>query len=138
MTLTEKAAYLKGLTEGLGLDANKPETKIINELITLIEDMSRTIADLEEDVEYLNDYIEEVDEDLETIEEDFYAEDDFDCDGDCDCCDCDCDCDFDDGEDFDEECYEIECPSCGETICFDSTIDRDDLVCPACQEKIGG
>ena len=138
MTLTEKAAYLKGLTEGLGLDAAKPETKIINELIALVEDMSRSIADLEEDVEYLNDYIEEVDEDLGTLEEDFYAEDDFDCDGDCDCCDCDCDCDFDDDEDFDDECYEIECPSCGETICFDSTIDQNDLVCPACQEKING
>ncbi len=136
MTLTEKAAYLKGLTEGLGLDSAKPETKIINELIALTEDMARTIADLEEDVEYLNDYIEEVDEDLGALEEDFYSDDDFDCDGDCDCCDCDCD--FDDDEDFDEECYEIECPSCGETICFDSTIDREDLVCPACQEKIGG
>ena len=74
MTLTEKAAYLKGLTEGLGLDSAKPETKIINELIALVEDMSRTIADLEEDVEYLNDYIEEVDEDLGTLEEDFYSE----------------------------------------------------------------
>ena len=80
MTLTEKAAFLKVLTEGLALDAAKPETKIINELISLVEDMSRTISDLEEDVEYLNDYIEEIDEDLgdleETIFDDEYDYDD--------------------------------------------------------------
>ncbi len=135
MTLTEKAAYLKGLTEGLGLDAAKPETKIINELISLVEEMSRSIAYLEEDVEYLNDYIEEIDEDLGTLEEDVYYDDEEDFD-ECDGC-CGCDGDFEDDDDFDEEeCYEIECPSCGETICFDSTIAPEDLVCPACQEKI--
>ena len=138
MTLTEKAAYIKGLAEGLGLDAEKPETKIINELLALTQDMARTIADLEEDVEYLNDYIEEIDEDLGALEEDVYCDDDWDdcdccdcCDcedDDCDCCDCDCDCDC--------ECFEIECPACGETVCFDSTIDPEDLACPACGAKI--
>lgn len=133
MTLTEKAAYIKGLAEGFSLDETKPETKIINELISLVEDMSRTIADLEEDTEYLNDYIEEIDMNLGTLEEEFYdSEDDFD---ECDGC-CGCDGDFDDDDLDDEECFEIECPSCGETICFDSTIDPADLVCPACQEKI--
>ena len=33
MTLTEKAAYIKGLAEGLALDETKPETKLIKELI---------------------------------------------------------------------------------------------------------
>ena len=32
MNVTEKSAYLKGLAEGLGLDPQKPETKIINAL----------------------------------------------------------------------------------------------------------
>lgn len=137
MTLTEKAAYIKGLAEGLSLDGTKPETKIINELLALVEDMARSIADVEEDIEYLNDYIEEIDEDLGALEEDVY---DCDCEDDYDECDgcCGCDGDFDD-DDFDcEECFEIECPSCGETVCFDSTIEPEDLVCPACQEKING
>ena len=33
--------------------------------------------------------------------------------------------------------YEVTCPSCGETVCFDSELDPEHLVCPACQEKFG-
>lgn len=129
MTLTERSAYIKGLAEGLALDETKPEAKLINELISLVEDMARTISDLEDDTEYLNDYIEEIDEDLGVIEEDFYGDDcDCDCDDcDCDCDDCDCDCD--------EDLFEAECPSCGEQVYFDKTIDPEDLTCPACGEK---
>ena len=56
------------------------------------------------------------------------ADDDFECDGNCDCCDEDC-------ELNEEDYFEVECPSCGDTICFDSTIDPEELVCPACGEK---
>ena len=131
MTLTEKAAYIKGLAEGLGLDAEKPETKIINELLALTQDMARTIADLEEDVEYLADYVDELDDDLALVEDEVYGleDDDFECDGDC------CNCDLEDCME-EEECIEIVCPSCGETVCFDSTIDPEDLACPACGAKI--
>ena len=38
---------------------------------------------------------------------------------------------------FDEHMQEFECPSCGETVCFDSSLEPDDVVCPACGEKIG-
>lgn len=132
MKLTEKAAYIKGLADGLALDASKPEAKVIGELISLVEDMAQTISDLEEDAQYLNDYIEEIDEDLGMVEEDVYGDED-DCDYDCDDCD---GCDGCDGCcDEDEECYEVTCPSCGETVCFDATLDPKDLVCPACQEK---
>ena len=54
--------------------------------------------------------------------------DDCECDGDCD--DCDCDCAL-----ADEDYFEVECPSCGETICFDGSIDPEELACPACGEK---
>ncbi len=129
MTLTEKAAYIKGLAEGLALDETKPETKLIKELIALTEDMSRTISDLEDDTEYLNDYVEEIDEDLGNLEEDYYGE----CDGDCEDCDgCD---DEEDDDDEDEELFEAECPPCGETVYFDKTLDPENLVCPACGEK---
>lgn len=134
MTLNEKAAYIKGLAEGLEIDAKTKEGKIISALLDLVSDMAATISDMEEDIEYLNDYIEEIDEDLGTVEECLAEcdcdcdDDDFDCDGDCD--DCDCDCDFDE-----DDYFEIDCPSCGETVCFDETIDPEDLICPACGEK---
>ncbi len=132
MTLNEKAAYIKGLAEGLDIDGKTKEGKIIAALLDLVSDMAQTVSDMEEDIEYLNDYIEEIDEDLGDVEECLCEDDDEDyddfddCDGECDLCDCDCD---------EDEYFEIECPSCGETVCFDESIDPEDLICPACGEK---
>ena len=35
-----------------------------------------------------------------------------------------------------DDTFEIECPKCNETICFDESIDPENLICPACGEKI--
>ena len=135
MTLNEKAAYIQGLADGLDLDENTKEGKLIAALIDLVGEMADAIDALEEDVDTLNDYIEEVDEDLGAVEEIVYEDD-------CCGCDCDCDCDCDDYDDYDDEEYEldedyfeVECPSCGETICFDGSIDPEELACPSCGEK---
>ncbi len=135
MKLTEKAAYIKGLADGLNYNKDSAEGKLIAALIDMVDEMAQKIAMLDETVEELNDYIEEIDEDLGDVEE--YLADEDECDGDCDCCDecCDCDCDCCDDDDEDEEYFEIKCPSCGEVVCFDESIDPEDLICPACHEK---
>lgn len=131
MTITEKAAYIKGLAEGLELDASSKEGKILTALIDMVTDMANDITDIAEDIEYLDEYIEELDEDLGALEEYVYELDD-DC---CDCCDCDDDCDCECDCDCDDDYFEVECPSCGDVVCFDSSIDPEDLTCPACGEK---
>ena len=134
MTLNERAAYIKGLAEGLEIDSKSKEGKVISALIELVCDMATEINEINEDIDVLGDYIEEIDEDLGSVEELLYDEeelddeDDFECDCDCDCCDEDCDC-------CDEDFFEIECPACGEVVCFDGTIDPEELACPACGEK---
>ena len=132
MTLTEKAAYIKGLADGLNLDKNSVEGKLIDALIDIVSDITAAQAETDEDLEYLNDYIEEIDEDLGTVEEEIYG----DCDCDCDCDDCDCDCDDCDCDCGCDDSFEITCPSCGETIVFDEDVDPEDLSCPACGEKL--
>ncbi len=136
MTLSERAAYIQGLADGLELDESTKEGKLLAALIDLVGDMADEIGAIVEDVDTLNDYIEEIDEDLGSVEEILY-EDECDCDCDCDCDECDgnCDdCDLD-CELADEEYFEVECPSCGEVICFDGSIDPEELACPACGEK---
>ena len=128
MNINEKAAYIKGLAEGVELDNSTKEGKLILALIDLVSDMADAIAELEEDVDTAFDYCDELDEDLGAVEEMLY--DDECCDCDCDCCDEDCDLDEDD-----EEFFEVECPACGETICFDGSVDPEELACPACGEK---
>ena len=129
MTLNEKAAYIKGLADGLGVDETTKEGKLIAALIDLTSEMATAIAEQEKQIETLHDYIEEIDEDLGEVEELLYEDDECDCDDcDCDCDDCDCCCD--------ENCFEIECPACGRTICFDCNADPEELACPACGEKL--
>ncbi|MBE6718317.1 MAG: hypothetical protein E7574_03560 [Ruminococcaceae bacterium] len=126
MTITEKIANLKGYLEGVQLDENKQETKVIAKIVDILEDMALEIEEMEESVDTLNDYAEELDEDLGDVEDYLFGEDD-----DCDCCDDDCDCDC-----CDEGFLEIDCPKCGETICIDEDYDEDEIICPACNEKI--
>ena len=150
MTLYEKAAYLRGLADGVDFDRTTPEGKILAALLDLVSDIADEVEAINEDIVDLQDYIEEVDEDLADVE-DFLDEEcdgdceNCDCDGDCDECefaDCDCDCDCDDDEcdcdcdcDCDDLFFEVECPSCGEVVCFDESIDPENLACPACGEK---
>ncbi len=146
MNLTEKSAYIKGLAEGLELDKATKEGKILAALLDLVDEMAQALSDvqndideIDEDLDYLNEYIEELDDDLQAVE-DFLDdeveldEDDLDddeelCDGDCD----DCDGEFCSDDDY----FEIVCPSCGETVCFDQELDPENLLCPACGEKFG-
>ena len=130
MTLNEKAAYIKGLADGLDLNKNTAEGKILAALLDLVNDITEELEAINDDLVDLQDYIEEIDEDLECVED--FLDDEVECDCDCDCDDCDCDCDCDCG---DEDFFEVECPSCGEIVCFDESIDPEDLICPACHEK---
>ena len=147
MNITEKSAYIKGLAEGLGLDATKPETKVINALLDLVSDLSAKVAELEKETETLNDYIEEIDEDLGFVEdlvydddddddEDADDEDEFECDLDCAHCAHPEDCEDEDEEDDEEGFRCLMCPSCDEKIYFDESIDPSDLICPACGKSV--
>ena len=127
MGITEKAAYIKGLFDGYELNTDSKEGKIISEMLTLIADMADEISALKADNRELHEYVEELDHDLGEVEEELYFEDDFD---EYDECDEECD--------EDSEYFEIECPSCGEIVCFDETLEDDELVCPACGELITG
>ena len=131
MGITENAAYLKGLFDGYELDKSTKEGKIIAGMLDLIADMADKISALEADNRDLHEYVEELDHDLGAVEEDLYFdEDDDDCYDDLN--------DIDDDYDGDDSnYYEIECPSCGETVCFDDSLEPDEVVCPACGEKIG-
>ncbi len=151
MTLTERTAYIKGLCEGLGLDKkDTPEAKIINALVELCEEMALEIDDIEADIGELADYCEELDEDLGDVEEvlvdmdedEDWDDDDYDfddeewddeCDGDCEDCELCGSCEICDDEDY----FEIVCPSCGETVCFDESVNSEELTCPACGAELG-
>lgn len=124
MNINKESAYLRGLLEGYELDSSKKETKLFTKMLELIDAMADHITALEADNAELREYVEELDHDLGAVEEDLYMTDDDD--------EYDDEYDDDDNDDY----YEIECPSCGEVVCFDDSLDPDELTCPACGEKI--
>ena len=127
MGITEKAAYIKGLFDGYEIDTAKKEGKIISEMLTLIADMADEISALKADNRDLHEYVEELDHDLGELEEEIYFGDDYDEDE-----------DYEDYDEEDSDYYEIECPSCGEIVCFDDSLEEDELVCPACGDLVTG
>ena len=134
MTILEKVAYLRGLSEGLGIDDSSKEGRMLKAIVDVLDDLALTVTDLEDDVAEISDCLDEIDEDLGELEEEFYGDE---CD--CDCCDCDddCDCDCDcccDEELDDEELYEVTCPACEETVCIglDEIDEAGEVECPCC------
>lgn len=76
MTITEKAAYLRGLVEGQGHDPEAGEGKLWHVLSELVSDMASALEDLREGQKGLADSLEEVEIGLDYLEE--FLQDDFD------------------------------------------------------------
>ena len=123
MTTQEKVAYLKGLMAGLELDPTKKETKVLNAIADVLDDIVHDMLDIEDDIIEMGDQLDAIDEDLSTLEEDIY-DDDEDDDEDED----------DDDDDFDDDDFsEVQCPGCGEELYVDGDILEDgSLECPKC------
>ena len=140
MTISEKSAYIKGLMDGLNLDTEKAEGKLISALVELMGDVTKKLSDVEETTIAISDELDEIEEDLDAIEDyildeeddDYYDdEDDFD--------------DYDE-DDYDEEgfdfgdedstIYEVKC-ACGNVIAFDEeTLEEGSIICDECGETL--
>ena len=69
MTLTEKVAYLKGLMEGLNINGDSAEGKVLKAMADILDDMSKSVADLEEQMSDAQEYLDELDDDLADVED---------------------------------------------------------------------
>ena len=111
MEITEKVAYLKGLAEGMELDTEKKEGKLIAAIIDILDDIALELEDMRDYTDELGDGLDAVSDDLEDVEDVVFGED--------------------------EDCYATTCPTCEETIYFDESILEDgEVICPNCGEKL--
>ena len=103
MDISQKAAYIQGLADGLELDKSTPEGKIIDAMLDLICEMT--------------DEFEMLKEDVQALQEDSFDFDD----------------DFDDDFDEDNPDYEVVCPDCGaEVVVDEDTLIEGEISCPNC------
>ena len=54
MTISEKAAYIRGLAEGLELDPSQKEVKVLNAMLDLLGDMAVSVTEMEDDLQRLS------------------------------------------------------------------------------------
>ena len=142
MTINEKAAYLKGLMEGLQLDTEKAEGKMIASMVDLLGDLSKKLTNVEDTTIAISDELDEIEEDLDVIEDfimEFEEDEDEDYDDDEDYEDDFADEEYEEGFDFGDEdstIYEVKC-ICGNVIAFDEeTLEAGSIICDECGEKL--
>ena len=116
MTFSEKVAYIKGLAEGLELDSNDKNSKVLKAIIELLEDVALTVEDLEDGCAELCEQIDAVDEDLSNLEDYVYDDEDY------------------EDEDYeDDEVYEVTCPVCNDIVYLDEDmLAEGEIACPNC------
>ena len=76
MEISQKVAYLKGLAEGLALDTESKEGKLIAAIIDVLDDMSEKFEDLEDELCDVEDGLDAVSDDLSDVEQALYELDD--------------------------------------------------------------
>lgn len=150
MTISEKSAYLKGLMDGLKLNTESDEGKMIAAIVDLLGDVTKKVVDIEDTTIAISDELDEIEEDLDAIEDYILDEDEDDEDDDDDYWPDDDD-DEDDEEDDEEDespdegfdfgdeettVYEVQC-ACGNIIDFDEeTLESGSIVCDKCGETL--
>ena len=118
MGVSEKVAYLKGLMEGLKIDADSDNGKMFQAIIDVLDEVALEIEDLTDEVMEVGDGLDVVSDDLADIEEMVYDDEDED-------------------DDEDEPVYMTTCPECEEEIYFDEDYLQDGIVvCPNCGAKL--
>ena len=74
----EKVAYLKGLAEGIGVNAETEQGKLMLAMIDTLEAFAAQQEEMAEELAELQEYVEEIDNDVSDMEEALLTLDDED------------------------------------------------------------
>ncbi|MBO7208783.1 MAG: hypothetical protein J6V58_03485 [Clostridia bacterium] len=111
--ISEKVSYLCGLAEGMKIDTNTNEGKLLTEIIS-------ALGEIADELEFMDESIDELSDKVFELEDEVYGEDD---------CDCDCDCD---------EPFVVNCPNCNEDffVYMEDLEDDEEIACPNCGQEV--
>ena len=115
--ISNRAAYLKGLADGLKLNTESTEGQLIDGILNLLGDVAEELEMLDSEQAFLADKIDEVEEVVDMVADEVYSYDDE-----------------------DDEFYTLVCENCGAEIDVTGD-DLDDIAdgvfaCPECGETI--
>lgn len=139
-SLANRIAYLRGLADGMDVNEQTSEGRLLVEMIGILDDMYGEFRELHTRVEETEDYVEALDEDLEDVETFLFDDDEdlYETVGDCSqeaqgkyvtYADMDDDEDAyvyeENEEDHMDTTYEFACPSCQEVIFLHEGMDEE-------------
>ena len=136
MTVSEKVAYLKGLIDGMGFDADSKNGKLFHIISDILEDLAGDVLELRESSLEMAEDIDALTDDLADVEDFVYEgeeEDERALPG-CGYC---CGGSEDEEDDGEPVFFDVTCRSCGKTITVDEDIfDLGTVQCPNCGEMM--
>ena len=118
--LSERVSYLRGVADGLKINEETSEGKLLKLIIDVIDDIAVSVEDAEDTQNEILDAVDEIEDRLDEAEGCIYKEHEM-----------------QNPEEL--EYAELECPNCGAEIELDRAVieeDRNVLVCPNCKEEI--
>ena len=124
MTSSEKVAYLKGLMEGMELNQESGEGKVLACIAEILGEMAEDIEDIESDLYDLSEDVDAISDDLSDVEDLLRGEDER---------------GYNEEDDEEEEpqFFEVTCPACEKTITVDEdVIELGSIQCPNCGEML--
>jgi len=125
VNIKEKVAYVQGLTNGMDINGETREGRLMLNVVDLLDDMADVIESVRSQHDDLEVYVESIDEDLTQLEDDFYDIDTVEMED-----------DFADEDEEGIDFVEVECPSCHEAVHFEENLLHDDgeveITCPNC------
>ncbi|MGE5605008.1 MAG: CD1247 N-terminal domain-containing protein [Bacteroidota bacterium] len=124
--LREKAAYMRGVLEGINFNGDEKQKRLWESLIDFCDGVADDLGQLEDSHDEFADYIEAIDEDLCTLEKYFYNNEEE---------------DEDSREvtftsDQEHGVMEMNCPFCNQGLYFEDDEGEYEVVCPECGKVI--
>ena len=118
MDLNAKAAYIRGLMNGMEFDPNSKNGRIIAAMMDLLEEMAATVTEHDDSLDQVYDELDAIDEDMDDLTDLILG--------------------VDSDEDEDEAEYEVTCPNCGAAFDIELAPEEEEPAAgaPAAEIKI--
>ena len=134
--LIERVSYLRGLADGMKLNKEADEVRLLEEVIELIDDIATSVESLEEQQDDLSEIVANLEEDFCDLEDYIYEDEDDDelCCDEIECPNCGSILSIDEDLITDDDSITVQCPGCGEDVTIDFECDGDCCGCTGCDD----
>lgn len=119
-SIISKVSYLSGLVDGLEINKDTKEGKVLIEVVNVLKDMAQEISHISDSQKDMEEYIDAIDEDLSELQGGIYDDE------------------YEPYEDVGDNFIQLKCPNCSDDVYVDKDLlgQREEITCPNCHNKM--